>query len=75
MITQTYSTPKCSLTSWTNPDHEVVVKVDAGAAGFANAGAEYSYSVASSAGGWNHYTTTVGHSLVLLVHTRSMRSC
>jgi hypothetical protein len=59
VITQTYSTEKCSLTSWTNPQHEIVVRIDVGGVGAGHVGAEYSYSAAAAAGGWNHYESKV----------------
>jgi hypothetical protein len=55
VVTETHSTKKCSLISWSHPSKEIGVGIDAGATGVANAGVHGKYVASTNQGGWCHY--------------------
>ena len=55
IVTDVYTTKKCSLNAWTDSSKAVRVGFSVNAQGQLNVGADGGWSVAESAGGWNHY--------------------
>lgn len=61
IVTQTYSTAQCSLTSWTDSSQEVFFGFDVEAAGNLTLGPHMGWSSGNSAHGWNHYKALVSN--------------
>jgi hypothetical protein len=55
VITQTYSTAQCSLTSWTDSSREVFLGFDVETASNLTLGPHMGWSLGNSAHSWNHY--------------------
>jgi len=55
IVTDVYTSKKCSLNAWTDSSKAVRVGFSVNAMGQLNVGADGGWSVAESAGGWNHY--------------------
>jgi hypothetical protein len=55
VVTDTYTTTKCSLTAWTDPAREVVLGFDVGVSGLGKVGPGVKWYEAENASGWNRH--------------------
>jgi hypothetical protein len=67
VVTQTYTTPKCSLTAWTDSKSEVFLGFDAGIKGVGETKPQGGWSEGNSANGWEKYEQEGGRDLVVFV--------
>jgi hypothetical protein len=67
VVTQTYTTPKCSLTAWTDSKSEVFLGFDAGINGLGNLKPQGGWYEGNSASGWQKYEQEGGKDLVVFV--------
>jgi len=55
IVTDTYSTKKCSLTAWADKSRKVTIGFKVNAQGLIDVGIDGGWYVGTAAGGWNHY--------------------
>jgi hypothetical protein len=67
VVTQTYTTSKCSLTALTDSKSEVFLGFDAGIKGVGEAKPQGDWSEGNSANGWQKYEQEGGKDLVVFV--------